>query len=62
MNREKCCICNSNLIHIYLLENFPLKLSCVTEPKYDKNVLSFSQCLFCKTIQLSYLLPLSITS
>ena len=60
MNRVTCCICSSKLHHIYSLDNFPLKLCCVPEPIYEKNVLSFSQCESCKTIQLSYLLPLSV--
>lgn len=59
--RENCAICKSALLHnIYLLEKFPIKLCCLSEPKYEKHNLSFSQCECCKTIQLDKLLPLNI--
>lgn len=60
MLRLKCCICNSNINHIYEQSNIPIKLSCTNKPKFKQNNLSFSQCINCKTIQLDKLIPLDI--
>lgn len=60
MERLSCSICDSKLQHIYSLNEFPIKLCCLDQPKYDNNELSFSQCQNCKTIQLDKLIPLDI--
>lgn len=60
MNRETCIICYSQLNEIFLLDNFPIKLSCTDNPVINYSKLSFSQCVNCKTIQLDKLIELSI--
>ena len=60
INRIFCAICNSNLIHIYELNNYPIKFSTVNYPIYDSSPLSFSQCSICNTIQLDKLVPLPV--
>jgi predicted SAM-dependent methyltransferase len=59
--RDVCAICNSNLLHGYALEKFPVNLSCSEfSNKYNYDTLSFSQCIGCNTIQLDKLIPLNI--
>jgi len=38
----------------------PIKLSCIDTPETNTSNLSFSQCIFCNTIQLDKLIPLNI--
>jgi 2-polyprenyl-3-methyl-5-hydroxy-6-metoxy-1,4-benzoquinol methylase len=61
MLRDNCAICNNVLFHIYSLENVPINLSCVEfNFNYNFDTLSFSQCVYCNTIQLDKLIPLNI--
>ena len=60
MQRIKCSICNSNIEHIYKIDNIPNQLSCVNEPNLEISTLSISQCVECNTIQLDKLIPLEI--
>lgn len=60
LHRDECVICNSNLKHIYMVNDVPIQLSCTNTPVYDKAQLSFSQCEKCNTIQLDKLIPLDV--
>jgi predicted SAM-dependent methyltransferase len=56
--RKKCAVCNSDLKHIYNLDNVPIKLSCTSTPQFEKKSMSYSSCVMCNTIQLDKLIPL----
>jgi len=61
MKRLYCSICNGELNYVYNLANVPVRLSCVESPDgHLFDVLSFSQCLDCKTIQLGQLMDPSV--
>ena len=60
MKRNTCAICDSSLKKIYLLDKHPTKLLCTTSPVNDFSTLSFSQCIYCNTIQLDELIPLEL--
>ena len=59
--RNKCAICNSDLLHIFKILDIPIKLSCIKDNNnYLHKDMSYSQCLKCNTIQLDKLIPLNI--
>lgn len=61
MKRPYCSICYGSLNHVYNLDHVPVSLSCVESPDGHRfDVLSFSQCLDCKTIQLDQLMDPSV--
>ena len=61
MIRNSCSICNGKLKNIYVLENMPVTLSCLTNIKiFNYSNMSFSICIECNTIQLDELIELNI--
>lgn len=60
MKRKYCSVCNCLLKNIFVLDNYPIKLSCTNIPIKEMHQLSFSQCISCNTIQLDELIPLEI--
>lgn len=61
ISRNCCAVCLGNLLPIYVLQNMPITLSCLSElENYKYSNMSFSQCLKCHTIQLDKLIPLKL--
>lgn len=61
IKRTKCSICEKDLINnFYYIDNIPIKLYCSNEYINKTERLSFFNCYYCNTIQLSYLVPLDI--
>jgi SAM-dependent methyltransferase len=61
IKREKCSICEKNLINnFYYIDNIPIKLYCSNEYINKTERLSFFNCTYCNTTQLSELIPLDI--
>lgn len=60
IKRNCCSVCNSKLIHLYILKNMPIKLACTDTPCIQNDSLSFAQCDNCNTIQLDHLVPLDV--
>lgn len=60
-DRTTCAICNFSLEHIYDTSKIPVILSCVDDiSKTDDNIMSFSICKSCNTMQLDKLINLDI--
>jgi len=57
LKRNICAICGSTLNNIYSLNNMPIKLSCPDIYVNHTSTLSYSQCIYCNTIQLDELIP-----
>ena len=60
ISRVQCAICSQSLHHIYTIENMYIHLCCLDYPHSDRDILSFSICTSCNTIQLDKLIPLHI--
>lgn len=58
IERYKCVICENELIDLYTIENFPIRLSTEEIPIYEFSPLKYSKCSLCSTIQLKELIPL----
>lgn len=60
MLRDKCSICNSKMNNIFMLNNMPVKMTCISIPIIHHDSISVSKCIICNTIQLDKLIPLNI--
>lgn len=56
--RDKCCICDSKIIHLESFYNYPIKFSMSKTQEYEYRDLKFMKCINCNTIQLGELIEL----
>ena len=55
INRDKCCICNENIIPLMELPNYPISFTMSSTKNFKFETLSFGNCKNCNNIQLNKL-------